>query len=144
MIDVEQLLKEGQAVCIKPEGYSMYPLIVPGRDSVVIAPCKESEVRKGDVILYRRDGGILVLHRIQKIKKEGLYLVGDNQTALEGPLRRDQVRGIMVELHRNGKTISVYSFFYRCYTVLWMMARPFRHKLAVMVHKIKMTGKGHR
>ena len=144
MIDLEQLLREGKYIQIKPQGYSMYPLIVPGRDSVVIGPCNVGKLRKGDVILYRRDGGILVLHRIQRIKKEGLYLVGDNQTELEGPLRLDQVRGRMVEVQRDGKNISVDSLAYRCYSLIWMLARPFRHKAAVIVHKLKVMGKRHR
>lgn len=144
MIDIEQLLKEGKSICIKPQGYSMYPLLVPGRDSVVIAPCKVRTLRRGDVVLYRRDGSILVLHRIQKIKKEGLYLVGDNQRELEGPLRPDQVRGRMVEINRNGRCIKVNSFPYQCYSIVWMMARPFRQQVAVVVHKIKLMGKRHR
>lgn len=30
--DIEQLLKDGSAIRLKPQGYSMYPLFHPGRD----------------------------------------------------------------------------------------------------------------
>lgn len=73
--DIEQLLKNDSAVKLKPQGYSMYPLFLPGRDEAVIEHCVPSELHRGDVILYRRVQGILVLHRICRITG-WLYLVG--------------------------------------------------------------------
>ncbi len=55
--DIEQLLKNGSAVKLKPQGYSMYPLFLPGRDEAVIEHCVPSELHRGDVILYRRVQG---------------------------------------------------------------------------------------
>lgn len=138
MVDIEQVLREGNTILIKPQGYSMYPLFVPGRDSAVIAPLgKRDRLRRGDVILYRRDGGILVLHRIFRISKKGLYLVGDNQTEIEGPLRTDQVRGRLVGFVRNGRKHSVRFLPYLCYSHLWLLLRPCRHRIAVFVHRLK-------
>ena len=91
--DIEQLLKNGSAVKLKPQGYSMYPLFLPGRDEAVIEHCVPSELHRGDVILYRRVQGILVLHRICRITRDGFYLVGDNQTEVEGPLSPEQIHG---------------------------------------------------
>ena len=34
--DIEQLLEAGEVIQIYPEGYSMYPMFVPGRDAAVI------------------------------------------------------------------------------------------------------------
>ena len=42
--DIEQLLKNGSAVKLKPQGYSMYPLFLPGRDEAVIEHCVPSEL----------------------------------------------------------------------------------------------------
>ena len=89
-ISPEELLAEGRTIQIKPQGYSMYPLFVPGRDSAVIAPPekrgRDSAViappekngrqganlryRRGDVVLYRGEGQKLILHRICRLKKE--------------------------------------------------------------------------
>lgn len=93
--DIEQLLKDGSAIRLKPQGYSMYPLFHPGRDEAVIEAYPIHLLRRGDIILYRREQGILVLHRICRITSDGFYLVGDNQTEIEGPLRPDQIRGKM-------------------------------------------------
>ena len=96
--DIEQLLKNGSAVKLKPQGYSMYPLFVPGRDSAVIEKADCDRLKKGDVILYRRENGILVLHRICRITKDGFYTVGDNQTAVEGPLTASQISGKLIHI----------------------------------------------
>ena len=86
-MDIEQLLKEGNVLQIRPQGYSMYPLLVPGRDEVLLEKTDPRRAKRGDVLLYRRQNeGILVLHRVYRHTKEGLYMVGDNQTAIEGPL----------------------------------------------------------
>ncbi|MFQ7768310.1 MAG: S24/S26 family peptidase [Fusicatenibacter saccharivorans] len=59
--DIEQLLKDGSAIRLKPQGYSMYPLFHPGRDEAVIEAYPIHLLRRGDIILYRREQGILVL-----------------------------------------------------------------------------------
>lgn len=124
--DIEQLLKDGSAIQLKPQGYSMYPLFHPGRDEAVIEAYPIDQLRRGDVILYRRDQGILVLHRICRITSDGFYLVGDNQTEIEGPLRPDQIRGKMTGIVRGRKSFSVSHPLYRVLSSLWLFLRPIR------------------
>ncbi len=139
--DIEQLLKDGHTVQTVINGYSMYPLLVPDRDSVILAPLEDYMPRRGDVVLYRRPGSILVLHRIWKVRQDGVYMVGDNQTEIEGPLRQDQIRGKLVAFIRKGKHISADSIPYRAYAAVWLRMRPVRHKVAVAVHAMKRLGK---
>ena len=47
--DIEQLLKDGSAIRLKPQGYSMYPLFHPGRDEAVIEAYPIHLLRRGDV-----------------------------------------------------------------------------------------------
>ena len=140
--DIEKLLLEGKNLNIKPQGYSMYPVLVPGRDEAIIEPLTEKKLRRGDVVLYRRDknaknGGILVLHRIWKVRTEGIYLVGDNQKELEGPLRPHQIKGIMVGMNRKGKYIPVTHPVYRLLTGGWLCSRPVRPYVARAVRLMK-------
>ena len=65
--DLEALLRDRNIIRIKPQGYSMYPLFIPGRDEALIQEVPVSSLRRNDVILYRRDQSILVLHRIARI-----------------------------------------------------------------------------
>ena len=136
-IDIEALLSGGQSIQLYPQGYSMYPLLVPGRDEVILSPLPERALRRGDVALYRRDTGILVLHRIWRCKEDGYYMVGDNQVQVEGPLRREQFLGIMTGFARKGKLISTDNVWYRIVTRLWLVMRPFRRCITVPGAKVK-------
>ena len=141
-LDIEQLLSDGNTIQLKPQGYSMYPVFVPDRDEAVIEPLEGRKLKRGDVVLYRRDadaeyGGILVLHRIWKITEEGFFLVGDNQKDIEGPLRSDQMKGYMIALVRKGKMISVKNIRYRFLTGIWLWLRPFRPFISQVMAKIK-------
>lgn len=125
-IDIEKLLADGNIIKIKPQGYSMYPLFIPGRDEACIEHVAFSSLKRGDVVLYRRDESILVLHRIWKITNDSFYMVGDNQTEIEGPLRADQVRGKMTGFIRNGKFTDVRNPLYHFFSSLWLFLRPLR------------------
>ena len=126
-IDLEQLLRDGNIIRIKPQGYSMYPLFIPGRDEALIQQTSATNCRRNDVVLYRRDQGILVLHRICRITEDGFFMVGDNQWEIEGPLRSDQIIGKLVAFVRNGREISVQNPVYRFLSSLWLLMLPVRH-----------------
>ena len=112
-MDLEKLLEQGKRLRIKPRGYSMYPLIVPGRDEVFVERVSPESLRRGDVVLYRRrDENILVLHRIWKRKGDAFFLVGDNQKEIEGPLESSQIKGKMTGILRNGHEISTSNVIY--------------------------------
>lgn len=135
--DVEALLIAGETVQFKPSGYSMYPLLVPGRDEVVVAPVGEHRLRRGDVVLYRRKDSILVWHRIWKVKEDGFYLVGDNQKEIEGPLEREQILGITKGMIRKGKYFSYDKTSYRMAAGLWLFLRPLRPAISKTVAGMK-------
>ena len=136
-IDIEKLLAGGSSVQFKPQGYSMYPLFVPGRDEAIVVPANPELLKRGDVVLYRRDGDILVLHRIWKRKGEKFYLVGDNQKEIEGPLRPDQMKGILVQIIRKGRSFSTKNVLYRFFAALWLLLRPLRPFLSHAVARCK-------
>ena len=125
-IDVVQLLQNGQSVQIQPQGISMYPLIVSGRDSVIICPLQGHTCRRGDVVLFRNNENRLVLHRVVKQNHQGYYFVGDNQIAVEGPVAPEQIVGIATVFIRKDKEISHRNVIYRVLSFLWLLVRPFR------------------
>lgn len=135
--DIGKLLSEGNILRIKPEGYSMYPMFVPGRDEAVIRGKGQASARRGDVVLYRRENGMLVLHRLHHRRKEGLYMVGDNQVRTEGPLSEEQVIGILDGFIRNGKYISTGNILYRMLSGIWLFMRPFRRPFQLAAAWIK-------
>lgn len=136
-IDIENVLEQGQEIQLKPQGYSMYPMIIPGRDEAIIRKADHAGLKRGDVVLYRREGGILVLHRICKRKKDEFYMVGDNQREVEGPLKKEQIKGILTGFVRNGKYVSVKQPVYVLLSRLWLFLRPVRPLLSKSVHALK-------
>lgn len=137
MQNIEDILNSGKAVRISPQGYSMYPVIVPGRDEVIVQKTDTAKLKRGDVVLYRRDGSILVIHRICRKDEKGFYMVGDNQTEIEGPLRPDQIKGKMVALIRNGKEIDVRAPLYGIPCSIWLFMRPVRRPVSLAVAALK-------
>ena len=135
--DIERLLEQGRSIQIQPQGYSMYPLFVPGRDAAVIEPTQIEGLRRGDVVLYRRESGKLVLHRICRVREDGFYMVGDNQSEVEGPLRGSQIKGILTGFVRKGKYTSVKNPVYRLASRLWLFLRPARPVLSGMAATVK-------
>ena len=136
-VDIERILDQGKDIQLKPQGYSMYPLIIPERDEAIISAAADVRLKKGDVVLYRREGSILVLHRICKIKEDGFYMVGDNQREVEGPLKREQIKGVLTGIIRNGKYISVKHPIYILSSGLWLLLRPVRPLIGKSVHALK-------
>ncbi len=139
--NIEQLLAAGRTVQIEPHGWSMYPLLVPGRDQAIIAPAEPEKMKRGDVALYRRAQGILVLHRIWKVTPEGFYMVGDNQIEVEGPLRPCQIKGRLTAVIRNGHMIPVKNPLSIFLTRFWLFLRPVRGPLAAAAHRLRQIGR---
>ena len=140
--DLEQLLEEGNQFRVKPQGYSMYPLLVPGRDEVVIEQEDPSRLHRGDIVLFRREGSILVLHRICRRRGDNFFMVGDNQKQVEGPIGITQIKGKVTTLIRGGRTISAENRLYRIYSFIWLWLRPLRPALSKMVHCLKTLFRG--
>ena len=143
--DIVQLLASGQPVEIYPRGNSMYPLVIPGRDRVVIAPFirQRDRIRKGDILLFRRKNSILVLHRVCRVTKEGAFFVGDNQYEVEGPIAPSMIAGRVVTVVRKNRRISTRHPLYRFLTGLWLLMLPFRPfiwKITAGVRKLFLRG----
>ena len=97
-------------------GDSMYPLIQP-RDLLVIQRC-DGRLKRLDIPLYKRDNGQYVLHRIVKKHSDGYVMCGDNRTSLEYGITDRHILGVLTQIIRDNKRISVYSAKYRLYAHL--------------------------
>ncbi len=135
------MLKAGRKLRISPTGFSMYPFLVSKRDEVILIPADRKELQKGDICLYRRDDSLHVLHRLHHITDDGYYMLGDSQTWIEGPLRRDQILAVAESIIRKGRQISCdsrkYLFLYR----LWMKIRPLRPAIIWCWRKLRLLNR---
>lgn len=123
---MEEKLNKNLKVTFTVNGTSMQPMIINGKDSVVLGKFT-GQLKKYDLPFYRRDNGEFVLHRVVRVQKDGNYTCrGDNQTVNELGVRNDQIIGVVEEFTHKGKRVSVNSFWYKLYCRLWMSVRFFR------------------
>lgn len=100
-------------------GCSMRPFLRSGEDLVCIERKSPDRCRKYDAILYRRDNGRYVLHRVVKVRPDSYTLCGDNCWSLEPGICEDQVLGVLTGVIRKGRKIDVNRWQYRLAVRIW-------------------------
>ena len=125
--EYRQLLEDENitALPLVISGNSMSPFLVHGRDTVYLSRL-DRPARKGDVLLYKRDSGAYILHRVYKADKDSYTMVGDAQTQLEQDIRPDQIIAIMTSVLRKGKLQKKGSFWWEFFEKLWIKIIPLR------------------
>lgn len=117
-------LEKGGEVKLPVKGISMYPLICSGRDYVIIS--KTDTVGKYDIVLYTREDGSYILHRIVGSNKHGYKLAGDLETEKELGVSEESILAKVHTVIRGKRVISADSFWYKVYSRLWVWLMPLR------------------
>lgn len=123
-----ELLKEADQVPLVISGNSMSPFLVHGRDIVFLSRVAQP-LKRGDMILYRRDNGAYILHRICAVEGDRFCLVGDAQQIIERGVRSDQVLAVVTAVRRKGKLLKKGSFWWEFFARVWLRLIPFRQKI---------------
>ena len=125
--EYRQLLEDENitALPLVISGNSMSPFLVHGRDTVYLSRL-DRPAKRGDVLLYKRESGAYILHRVYKVKKDSYTMVGDAQTQLEQGIRQDQIIAIMTSALRKGKLQKKGSFWWEFFEKLWIRIIPLR------------------
>ena len=111
-------LQNGGKANLVVTGVSMKPMLKEGRDTVILAPITTDPVT-GDIVLYRRDNGKFVLHRIIRVTPEGYLISGDNQYELEA-VSRQQMLAVVSAFTRKGRSHTLREPGYRLYRWAWV------------------------
>lgn len=120
-----ELLDDTPSVPLLISGNSMSPFLIHGRDTVYLSRITHPP-KRGDMILYRRDNGNYVLHRVYEAGAT-YTMVGDAQTLLEKGIRPDQLLAIVTAVSRKGKILKKGSFWWDFFEKTWIRmvsARP--------------------
>ncbi|MBQ8391420.1 MAG: S24/S26 family peptidase [Clostridia bacterium] len=143
MKGLEETLKEKGIYITTTKGDSMNPMLVEGRDKVVIVPPK-FPLKKYDVPVYRKLGHY-TMHRIVKVKKNGYIICGDNRTALEKDVRESDIVGVLEGFYQGDKYVSAADKEYLKYaektvkSLKWKRAKNFPRRV---IRKLKRIIKG--
>ena len=125
MQQLPQLLQETESVPLVISGSSMTPFLVHGRDTVFLSKVTEP-LKRGDMILYRRESGAYVLHRIYRVRDGAYDLVGDGQLDIEPGIRPQQILAIVKTVRRKGKLLRKGSFWWEFFEHIWLTLLPLR------------------
>ena len=105
-IKFEEVLEKEGELFFTNVGYSMYPLIRQREDILHII--KTTDIKKGDIILYKSEVDHYVLHRILKIKKDKIICAGDYNYFKDQPITSTQVLGKLISIKKkDGKEIDL-------------------------------------
>ena len=104
MIGLEASLKQNGIYVTSTKGDSMQPMLVEGRDKVVIVP-PVFPLKKHDIPVYRKQGHY-TMHRIVKVTKKGYIICGDNRGVLETTVRESDIVGVLEGFYQGDKYIG--------------------------------------
>ena len=117
--NIEQCLKQLGFAVVPTKGTSMWPLLIEGKCRVKITAAEGKMLKKGDIVLYRRTDGTLVLHRIMKIEEDGFRVCGDHQWKPEERVKDEQILAVALVFSRNGHSFGEHTWWYRLYKRFW-------------------------
>lgn len=120
MCTLEKIVASGGSMAFVPSGKSMLPTIRDRKDMVTISPA--NDIKKYDIVLYRRKNGKVVLHRVVKVLENDTYMMcGDSQFLLEYPVARKDIVGKVSHITRGKFEIDCenLSFALKVYVRLW-------------------------
>lgn len=108
-------------------GTSMLPLLKEGRDRVELEPCSQERLKKGDVVLYKKNDGTLVLHRIIKTENGEFFTVlGDHQFKNAERVNKNQIIAVACGFFIKGRYVTEKTRRYRLYKKIWLSSLTVR------------------
>lgn len=113
---LKETLQNNKDFIMPVKGTSMLPFI--NSKHLVVLTTAEN-LQRDDIVLYQRDNGQYVLHRIYKVNKDYFVLMGDNQTFKEEPIYSHQIIGKVKAVKKGKKTHYLKGFSYRLYLFFW-------------------------
>ena len=123
---LKEITENGGIFPLTVTGTSMTPTLYSNRDTVNLVSPKTKTPQKYDIVLFVRNDGKPVLHRIIKKLPDNQFLInGDSQTWTE-IISSSQIIAVTQSFTRNHKMIFCNSFKFRLYSRTWCFFRPLR------------------
>ena len=121
MNNIERSIKELGYAVVPITGTSMLPLLKEGRDLVELESCSQERLKKGNVVLYKKNDGTLVLHRIIKTENREFFTVlGDHQFNNAERVNKNQIIAVACGFFIKGRYVNEKTRWYRLYKKIWL------------------------
>ncbi|MBQ9813434.1 MAG: S24/S26 family peptidase [Thermoguttaceae bacterium] len=125
-------------VALTTSGTSMYPMLRDRKDVVYLKKLS-APPKKYDVVLFQRNSGAYVLHRVVGVEPDGTCVFcGDNQTVLERISDSNQLVAIVQSFQRGClKIVCQHSIYYRLFSRILTKTRSLRVMLSIVKRIIR-------
>ena len=121
MNNIERSIKELGYAVAPITGTSMLPLLKEGRDRVELKPYCHERLKKGNVVLYKKNDGTLVLHRIIRVENGEFFTVlGDHQFNNAERVNKNQIIAVARGFFIKGRYVNEKTRWYRLYKKIWL------------------------
>ena len=118
----------------------MHPLI---KQNFYVVHLKKAEnIRKFDILLYKRDNGNFVIHRVMKTKGDTLTMCGDNQFVFEKDILPSQVLAKVSAIYKKDRLVKLDSTGYNFYVKMLPLRRFWLKNLCRARNMVKKIFKG--
>ena len=104
-LPIEEVLNEKGFIAAHPIGFSMRPFL--RADDTVVLVKTDGNVKVWDSVLFKRDDGVFVLHRVIKVSESAVLTRGDFELNFDAPIKKEQVLAVLTEYYRGKKHVSV-------------------------------------
>jgi hypothetical protein len=131
---IKELLSSNKTVTIPVKGTSMRPFYVDSQTQVTLS-LPLSTFRRLDVVLFERENGQMVLHRIVKMSRDTLIIQGDALRNSE-IVKPSQVVGVVLRHERRGKIHSERSFWYLTIVRVWVLFAFLRRPMLGVLRRL--------
>ena len=135
---IRAMIEGGGTFTLRPQGNSMRPTSVPGRDTVSIVRLN-GRAKKHDILFYKRPDGQFVLHSVTRVRREDYVLCGDHQAVTEKGVRDEWIIGVVDRIVLPTGTLTRGSRAFLAHGRRRAMSRPFRYlyyRAAVLYHHL--------
>ena len=103
---IREVVDSGATFRLYPHGQSMMPTIKEGEDSVELSA--PFDLRKFDIVLYRRNAEQYVLHRIVNIHGDLFDMCGDSQYVIENNISQSDIIAKVTGIFKGEKLVDPY------------------------------------
>lgn len=134
---ISETLSLGSPFVLSVTGNSMYPILHHNKDKVELVNTQIRPVKKGEIVLFKRDNGMCILHRIVKIIDQHSYVVRGDAQCWQEIVKRDNVIAVVSRVYVNSRWISCDSFLYKLKCFLWSVVKPLYISYTRMRNKMK-------
>lgn len=125
----EEIVNEGKQIPFIVSGMSMWPLLMHGRDTVILEKCDIEHLSVGAIVLVKTPVNKYLLHRVSSVKGEYFETTGDGNCFRDGYFHKSTVVAYSKTIIRKGKKIDLSLFCYRILMKIWLWGFPVRKHL---------------